>query len=87
MASIQSAAALPMRGLCPAGPAVTDYDRRNYRLYTHLLILEEDGATFEELAQLLGFEEGSNREWVRRVLVSHLQRARWLQDQICPTIE
>ena len=75
-----------MRGLCPASLEVTEYDRRNLRLYTYLLVLEEDGASFEELASVLGFEPTHSRDWARRVLLSHLERARWLHEQICPTI-
>jgi hypothetical protein len=82
-----SAAVLPLRGLCPCPNEFTDYDRRNMALYTWLLVAAEDGARVDELAaQVLGFDLTNNREWAIRVTVSHLERARWLQEQFVPTL-
>jgi hypothetical protein len=77
---------LPLRGLAPTAREFTEYDRRNFRLYAHLLVLQEDCACFEELAAVLGFDGDYNREWVERVLRSHLCRARQIFDLLWPTI-
>lgn len=82
------AGVLPLRGLCPSPDRLTREDYRNLSLYTRLLILEEDGATLEELAVgFFGFDLGSNRDWAVRVTLSYLRRARWVTDQLYPWID
>lgn len=84
----RSADIVPMRGLAPSTLEFTDYDRRNVRLYTWLLILAEDGESLDTIAQrALGFDVKANRAWARRVTFSHLGRARWIQEQIWPCID
>jgi hypothetical protein len=84
----RAASVLPLYGLCPTSPEITDYDKKNYRLYTWLLIQEEDGATIEELASgILGFDLSKDRDWALRVTRSHLVRARWLHNLIWPCID
>jgi hypothetical protein len=82
-----TATVLPMRGLCPCPNEFTDYDRRNMALYTWLLIASEDGAGIEELAsEVLQFDLTRDRDWAIRVTLSHIERARWVQDQLVPTL-
>lgn len=77
-----------MRGLAPTCLEFTEYDKRNFRLYTWLLIQSEDGATLDELATgLLGFDLSKDRESARRVTRSHLMRAQWIHDHIWPCID
>ena len=79
---------LPMRGLAPTCSELTEYDRKNFRLYTWLLIQAEDGATLDELASgIFGFDLSKNREWARRVTRSHLMRAQWIHNHIWPCID
>ena len=79
---------LPLRGLCPSPEALTPEDYRNLSLYTRLLIIEEDGASLEELAaEFFGFELSANRDWAVRVTLSYLRRARWVTDQLYPWID
>ena len=79
---------VPMRGLAPSTLEFTDYDRRNMRLYTWLLILAEDGAGLDEIAQCaLGFDLNANPAWAQRVTLSHLKRAHWVHEQIWPCID
>ena len=84
---VHTSVVLPMRGLCPLEDAITDFDRRNMTLYTLLLIAEEDGTGIEEIAsEILHFDLRTNRAWAIRVTLSYLQRARWVHDQIFPTL-
>jgi hypothetical protein len=79
---------LPLRGLAPRSDSLTDYDCANMKLYTWLLIAEEDGYSVEELASdVLRFDLAVNRAWAFRVTLSHLQRARWVHDRIFPTLD
>ena len=78
----------PLRGLAPAAGEFTDYDRRSMKLYTAILVLAEDGAGLDEIAEgVLGFEVASNPDWARRVTRSHLARAQWIHAHIWPCID
>src|SRR4051812_36942186 len=84
----QRATVLPLRGLCPTEDTITEYDRRNMRLYTWLLLAHEDGASIAELAgEVLKFDLSHNPEWALRVTVSHLRRAEWVHDQFFPSLD
>ena len=79
---------LPLRGLCPTTHKINDYDRRNFRLYTWLLIEWEDGATIDELASgIFGFDLSHDTRWARRVTASHLARAYWVHNSIWPLLD
>ncbi len=83
-----TASVLPLRGLCPSPDKLTREDYRNLSMYTRLLIIEEDGASVEELAAgFFGFDLGSNRDWAVRVTLSYLRRARWVTDQLYPWLD
>ncbi|HTT98975.1 MAG TPA: hypothetical protein VMF58_13060 [Rhizomicrobium sp.] len=82
-----SASVLPMLGLCPHEDRLTEQDVRNMPLYTWLLIAEEDGASVEELAtNILRFDLAAHRRWAIQVTRSYLDRARWVNERIFPTI-
>jgi len=83
-----TASVLPLRGLCPSPDRLTREDYRNLSMYTRLLIIEEDGASIEELAaDFFGFDLGANRDWAVRVTLSYLRRARWVTDQLYPWLD
>jgi hypothetical protein len=84
----QSAEVIPLRGLCPTTDEITPYDTRNLPLYVCLLIHAEDGTTIEELAsEILGFDLSHDRDWALRVTLSHLRRARFVNDRLFPWID
>lgn len=83
-----SAQVVPLRGLCPTTDEITPYDTRNLPLYVCLLIHAEDGANIEELAtDILGFDLSHDRAWALRVTLSHLRRARFVNDKLYPWID
>jgi hypothetical protein len=82
------ASVLPLRGLCPSPDKLTREDYRNLSMYTRLLIIEEDGASLEDLAvDFFGFDLRVNRDWAVRVTLSYLRRARWVTDRLYPWID
>lgn len=84
----QQASIVPLRGMCPTADRITPYDTANMALYTCLLVHEEDGASLEELVSILGFDLASpERDWAMRVTLSHLRRARWVNDRLYPWID
>lgn len=65
----------------PASDAVTDYDRKNTKLYLRLLDSATDGADWREAATILfGLDPDRDAEHARRVHDSHLERARWMTE-------
>jgi len=75
-------------GRCPDGDKITREDVRNMPLYTWLLIVEEDGASLDQLAsEVLYFDLSRDRDRAIRETISYLRRARWIHDLLCPTIE
>jgi hypothetical protein len=67
---------------------LTPGDFRNLNLYTYLLVLEEDGASLDELAaEVLRFDASADRDWAWRVTRSYLRRARWVTDQLYPWLD
>lgn len=65
----------------PASDAVTDYDRKNTKLYLRLLDAAADGADWREAATVLfGLDPDGDAEHARRVHDSHLARARWMTE-------
>jgi len=84
----ERASIVPLRGMCPTAERITAYDTSNLALYISLLMHEEDGASLDELAFLIGFDpESSGRDWAIRVTLSHLRRARWVNDRLYPWID
>ena len=63
----------------PSADHVTDYDRRNLKIYARLLDAAADHADWQEVADLvLGLDVASNADHARRVHDAHLERARWM---------
>lgn len=70
---------LPLRDEPPASDTVTDYDLKHGRAYLRLLDAAAEGADWTEAAAVvLGLNPDADREHVRRVHDSHLERARWM---------
>ncbi|HEX2591510.1 MAG TPA: hypothetical protein VHL34_08435 [Rhizomicrobium sp.] len=85
--AVERADVLPLRGLAPTGPEITEYDKRNMALYTWLLVAEEDGIGIEDAAEtIFGFDLVTQRDWAMRVTLSHLTRARWAHERFFPEI-
>lgn len=79
---------LPLRGLCPWSETVTEYDLNNLSLYVCLLDGEEQGASLEEMAEVVfKIDAQQNPDWARRVALSHLKRAQWMNDRMFPTFD
>ena len=88
MSRAAEAKSLPLGRQCPEGQKITPDDVRNMPLYTWLLIVEEDGASIEELAsEVLHFDLGKDRDGAVRETFKYLRRARWINDILWPTIE
>ena len=63
----------------PEAEHVTDYDRRNLKIYARLLDAAADHADWREVANVvLGLDVASNPEHAQRVHDAHLERARWM---------
>lgn len=66
----------------PQGAVVTDYDRRHMAQYMRLLDAADEGASWQEAAQIiLGLDTQKEPERVRLVHDAHLERARWLSSE------
>lgn len=65
----------------PNGDQLTDYDRRNVKLYVRLLDAEADGAEWQEAVSVLfGIDPEAEPERARRVHDTHLARAHWMTE-------
>lgn len=66
----------------PAGDRLSDYDQRHLATYLRLLDADEEGADWREIAKIIfGIDPEREPARARRVLDSHLQRARWMRDE------
>ena len=83
-----SAKIIPLRGTAPTGHELTAYDFENLALYACLLDAEEQDATLEEMAAVVfRLDPAQNPAWARHVVLSHLKRAHWIDDQIFPCFD
>lgn len=65
----------------PDGEELTDYDRSHMKLYLRLLDATNDGADWEEIANVLfGLDASKEPERAHHVVDSHLARARWMTE-------
>ena len=65
----------------PTGDLLTEYDRRNVKLYVRLLDAEADGADWEEAVEVLfGIDPAAEPERARKMHDTHLARARWMTE-------
>jgi len=63
----------------PSAEHVTDYDRRQFKVYARLLDAAAEQADWREVAdRVLGLDVAAQPEHARRVYDSHLERARWM---------
>ncbi|WP_404400549.1 DNA -binding domain-containing protein [Pelagibacterium halotolerans] len=63
----------------PECAMLTDYDRSHMKLYLRILDATRDGADWREIADVLfGLNADEEPERARRVINSHLARARWM---------
>lgn len=69
----------PFDDIAPSGQALTEYDRSHVKLYMRLLDAAADGASWEDVVQVLfGLDPRYDPERCQRVHDSHLARARWM---------
>ena len=66
----------------PQGGVVTEYDRRHMAQYMRLLDAADEGASWQEAAQIiLGLDTQKEPERARLVHDAPLERARWLSSE------
>lgn len=69
----------PLKDEVPWSNHVTDYDRAHFPTYLRLLDARRDGATKDEMCSIvLGIDPNRERSRARKMLASHLWRARWM---------
>lgn len=69
----------PLADDVPWSNHVTEYDRTHFPIYLRLLDAHRDGATKDEMCSIvLGLDPAGDRKRARKVLDSHLRRARWM---------
>jgi hypothetical protein len=79
---------IPLRGPAPSGQELTAYDFEHLALYACLLDAEEQNASLEEMAAVIfKIDPTQNPEWALRVVLSHLKRAHWINEQIFPCFD
>ena len=72
---------LPFQDCPPLTARVNPYDEQPLELYLRLLIAEEEGADWREVAEaLFGLDPAREPERARTVHASHLARARWMTE-------
>lgn len=65
----------------PESAELTDYDRAHQTLYLRVFDADKDGADWREIAQVLfALDAEREPERARRVVESHLARARWMTE-------
>ena len=75
-------------GPCPWDAAITDYDRRNIYIYGWLLDGDCAGVPDRDLARgIFGIDADREPARAQRVIRTHLERARWLQNNHFPFLD
>jgi hypothetical protein len=68
-----------LQPVAPTGNAITDYDRAHFQQYVRLLDGYSAGLDDDELCKsILDMDPRPDRNAARRILRSHLERARWI---------
>ncbi len=63
----------------PADDRITAYDERHFVTYLRLLDAAEEGADWQEAAQIIfGLDSQAQPDHARLVHDAHLERARWM---------
>lgn len=63
----------------PSAEHVTEYDRRQLKIYARLLDAAAEHAEWTEVSErVLGLDVASNPERARSIYEAHLKRARWM---------
>ena len=71
----------PISDLAPQGDDLTDYDHAHMTLYLRLFDAAENGASLQEISQILfGIDADKEPERARKIYDSHLARARWMTE-------
>jgi hypothetical protein len=75
-------------GACPWSDAITGYDRRNIYIYGWLLDGDCAGVPDRDMARaIFGIDADRDPARAQRVVRSHLERARWLQNHHFPFLD
>ena len=65
----------------PSGASLTAYDQAHLKLYLRLLDAEADGATWEEVVELLfGLDPAADPDRAAKIHAAHLARAKWMTE-------
>lgn len=65
----------------PSADAITAYDEAHFGVYLRLLDADADGATLDEMAQIiLGIDPAKEPDRAQRIVKDHLRRARWMTE-------
>lgn len=68
-----------LQPVAPTGSAITEYDRAHFQHYVRLLDGDSAGLDDDELCKsILDMDPAPDRNRARRILRSHLERARWM---------
>ncbi len=63
----------------PWSETITDYDESHYVVYLRLLDARTDGASVNEMAQVvLGIDPAREPDRAEKAVSSHLRRAQWM---------
>lgn len=66
----------------PWSETITDYDRRHLIVYLQLLDADATGASDEAMSKMvLGIDPMRGAQRARKVLASHLRRAKWMMNE------
>ena len=80
--SLTSKSSIYIADEAPSSGNLTTYDVAHLILYLQLFDACADGATGDEIARdILGIDPAQEPARARRVVESHLQRARWMREK------
>ena len=71
----------PVTDAAPTTNVLTGYDEQHLITYLRLLDADSEGADWREVARIvLHLDPANNPEQAKRILASHLARARWMTE-------
>lgn len=72
----------PIADEVPWSDTITEYDESHYIVYLRLLDAKADGASSDEMAQLvLGIDPAPEPARAAKAVSSHLRRAQWMTEK------